>query len=83
MFFRYLSRHLHLLEDGVAVEFFRRECTRAWAGIVLYAVAGVLGILAAPLAGLVVFLILTVLYGVTSQGLADLRYPKNRILTKR
>lgn len=80
-FFHYLSRHPHLTEDDVEDGFFRRERTRAWLGIVLYAVAGVLGVALAPLFGLVIFLALTVFYGITSHGLEGL--PSRRRRTAR
>ncbi|MGH3926417.1 MAG: TMEM175 family protein [Pseudonocardiaceae bacterium] len=76
VFFEYVSRHPQLVEDDVEEGFFRRECTRAWAGIAGYVAAGVLGVLLVPLVGFVIFLCLTVFYGFTSHGLARLPYPR-------
>jgi len=83
VFFHYLSRHPNLVEDGVEDGFFHRECTRAWAGIVLYTAAGVLGILITPLAGLVIFFALTVFHGLTSHGLSELPSLRRRATTGR
>jgi len=67
-FFQYLARHPELLEEGVAAEFFRRERTRAWVGIVCYVVAGMLGLLFIPVA-LAIFLALPIYFAITSHGL--------------
>ncbi len=83
VFFHHLSRHSELVEDDVEDGFFQRECTRGWTGIVLYIVAGVLGVLLAPLVGLVIFLALTVFYGITSHGLTELSTLRRRISAKR
>lgn len=68
-FFHYLSRHRELLQEGVEEGFFARESVRAWAGVTLYAAAGVLGYLVAPPVALVIFFALPVFYGATSHGL--------------
>jgi hypothetical protein len=68
-FFHYLAQHDDLLEDEVSERHFPAERVRALAGIVLYAAAGLIGYLVAPLAGLVIFVVLPVFYAVTSAGL--------------
>ncbi len=70
-FFHYLSRHPHLVEEGIEEGFFARERTRAWAGVVLYAIAGTLGYLIAPPVALTIFLALPIFYGITSHGLTE------------
>ncbi|KWW99141.1 hypothetical protein LI90_775 [Carbonactinospora thermoautotrophica] len=54
---------------GIGEGFFARERTRAWAGVVFYAIAGTLGYLIAPPVALAIFLALPIFYGITSQGL--------------
>jgi uncharacterized membrane protein len=68
-FFHHLSRRPVLLEKDTDPEYFARERIRAWAGIVLYLIAGVLGILIAPPVALTIFLVLPAFYGLTSSGL--------------
>jgi uncharacterized membrane protein len=72
VFFRYLSHHPPLLDEGVPADFFVRETTRAWVGVILYAAAGTLGSFAAPVVALVLFFVLPAFYGITSHGLYDL-----------
>ncbi|MGW4464978.1 TMEM175 family protein [Micromonospora sp. NPDC004704] len=69
VFFHYLTRHRELLEDGVHDRLYPAERLRALIGIILYVIAGLLGYLVAPIAGLGIFLLLPVFYGVTSAGL--------------
>ena len=69
--FHYLAGRPHLTEENVNSDFIRRERTRVAIGVVLYPAAGVLGVAFSPILGLVIFLLLTVFYGVTTQGLDD------------
>lgn len=71
-FFFYLSRHPQLLQEDRDSQFFARESTRAWVGVVSYSVAGVLGCLLSPWVGLAIFLLLPLFYGITSHGLDSL-----------
>jgi uncharacterized membrane protein len=77
-FFQYLARHPELLEEGVAAQFFRRERTRAWVGIVFYVVAGMLGLLFVPVA-IVIFVALPIYFAVTSHGLDALPQLVHRV----
>ncbi|MGH8884628.1 MAG: TMEM175 family protein [Egibacteraceae bacterium] len=78
VFFCYLGRRPHLVEDDVEDGFFRKERVRAWVGVVLYACGGALGYLVSPVTSLLVFLALPVFYALTSEGLTDLRDPRRR-----
>ncbi len=69
--FHVLHIHHHLLERGVEPAFFARERGRAFAAVVLYAAAGVLGWVSSPMLALAIFLALPVFYGVTSEGLTE------------
>ena len=60
---------LGLTDEEVEETFFPTERTRASVGVVLYAVAGVLGCFVAVPIAMVIFLALPVYYGVTSNGL--------------
>jgi uncharacterized membrane protein len=71
-FFHYLGRHPELLEEHVAGGFFQLERRRASIGVVLYALAGVLGVLLSPWFASGIFLALPIFYGVTSHGLFGL-----------
>jgi hypothetical protein len=73
VFFNYLSGHQELIETIVEPRFFQKERLRAGVGIVLYAVAGVLGLFV-PLLSLVIFLGPTVFYALTSHGIEELPY---------
>jgi hypothetical protein len=68
-FFAHLGRHPELLADGVDERFFARETPRAWAGLIGYALAGLLAHVTAPWIASVVFLALPVFYGATFEGL--------------
>jgi uncharacterized membrane protein len=72
VFFHRLSARPILLAEGVEPEFFAKERVRAWAGIALYVIAGVLGVLVAPPLALAIFLGVPVFYGLTSGGLYSL-----------
>lgn len=71
--FHILSVNPHLLEPHVERTFFPRERHRALVGILLYALAGWIGLRLAPLAALFIFLALPVFYGITSEGLVETR----------
>jgi uncharacterized membrane protein len=71
VFFHYLTQRPELVEDQVPERFFHGERTRAWLGMALYLVAGLLGAATDPLVALAVFLALPIFYGVTSEGLAE------------
>jgi len=71
--FHVLSIHPYLLEDGVGPDFFPKERFRAWAGVILYAVAGLAGWLSTPRLAMLIFLALPVFYGITSEGLTETR----------
>src|SRR3984893_3060746 len=69
--FHVLSIHPYLVEDGVGPDFFPKERFRAWAGVILYAVAGLAGWLSTPKLAMLIFLALPVFYGITSEGLTE------------
>jgi uncharacterized membrane protein len=69
--FHVLCIHPDLLERGVEPDFFGRERVRAVIGIALYGAAGVLGWALSPMLSLVIFLLLPVFYGITSEGLTE------------
>jgi uncharacterized membrane protein len=71
--FHVLTIHPYLLENGIDPGFFPNERLRAWVGVVLYSVAGVIGWIWAPLLALVIFLALPAFYAVTSEGLTETR----------
>src|SRR6202045_3077090 len=71
--FHVLSLHPYLVEDGVGPDFFPKERFRAWAGVILYAVAGLAGWLSTPKLAMLIFLALPVFYGITSEGLTETR----------
>ncbi|MFD1085749.1 TMEM175 family protein [Micromonospora andamanensis] len=68
-FFHYLARRKDLLKEEVSERHFPAERVRALIGVILYAAAGLIGYLVAPLAGLAIFVVLPVFYAVTSAGL--------------
>lgn len=69
--FHYLARRPHLTDENVNADFFRGERTRVAIGVVLYPAAGVLGVVVLPILGLVIFLLLTIFFGLTTQGLNE------------
>src|ERR1700687_1061852 len=71
--FHVLSIHPYLVEDGGSPDFFPKERFRAWAGVILYAVAGLAGRLSTPKLAMLIFLALPVFYGITSEGLTETR----------
>lgn len=68
VFFAHLARHPDLTKDEVEDSYFARERPRALIGVVLYLVAGVLGVVMHPLVASVIFLVLPAFYGLTSHG---------------
>jgi uncharacterized membrane protein len=78
VFFHYLTSRPHMVEDDVPERFFHAERTRAWVGVALYCVAGVLGTALDPLVALAIFLALPIFYGVTSEGLLEMRWVGER-----
>jgi uncharacterized membrane protein len=72
-FFHHLARHPELAEPHVPERFFHAERTRAWVGIALYAVGGLLGAAVKAELALAIFVLLPVFYGVTSDGLMEMR----------
>lgn len=78
VFFHYLHRHRQLLKAHVPEGFFRLERARAWAGVVLYVVAGILGHLLVPGVALTIFLALPIFYGLTAHGLHGLTITRSR-----
>lgn len=76
--FHYLARRPHLSYENINTEFFRRERTRVAIGVFLYPAAGVLGVVFSPILGLVIFLMLSIFFGVTTQGLDERPHLRRR-----
>ncbi|SCF08352.1 TMEM175 family protein [Micromonospora mirobrigensis] len=76
--YHYLSRHRELLQSHVPASFFAGERLRAVLGVAAYAVAGLVGWLVSVPAALLVLLLLPAFYGLSSNGLADLRRRAHR-----
>jgi uncharacterized membrane protein len=72
LMFHHLGTQPQLVAEDVRDGFYARERTRAVAGVVLYAVGAVLGVVAATGVALAIFLALPVFYGITSHGLTGL-----------
>jgi uncharacterized membrane protein len=72
-FFHHLTRHRDLVEPHVHERFFHAERSRAWFGVALYCVGGAIGVALSSELALAVFLALPVFYGVTSEGLMEMR----------
>jgi uncharacterized membrane protein len=79
VFFHHLARHPILLEEGVDPHFFPAERIRAWVGIALYVVAGIVGVLISPPVALLIFLTVPVFYALTSSGLYALPVVVHRV----
>jgi hypothetical protein len=60
--------HSHLAHTWVARGAWRTEGYRALADMIVYALAGALGLLVAPAIGLILFCVLPVFYAVSSEG---------------
>jgi TMEM175 potassium channel family protein len=71
--FHILAIHPHLLEDYVEPTYFPQERHRALLGAILYAFAAVVGWAYSPNVALIIFLVLPVFYGITSEGLTETR----------
>jgi uncharacterized membrane protein len=71
--FHILVIHPYLQEDYVEPTYFPQERNRAWLGIALYSMAGVIGWAYSPRLALLIFLALPVFYGMTSEGLTETR----------
>ncbi|WP_229403177.1 TMEM175 family protein [Micromonospora okii] len=71
--YHHLSRHRELLGPRITPRFFAVERLRAVLGIASYAAAGLVGWLVSVPAALVVFLLLPLFYGLSSNGSYDLR----------
>jgi uncharacterized membrane protein len=71
--FHILAIHPYLQEDYVEPTYFPQERHRALLGVVLYALAGLIGWAYSPSLALLIFLALPVFYGITSEGLTETR----------
>ncbi|MEW5352177.1 TMEM175 family protein [Streptomyces sp. 16-176A] len=71
VFYRQLARRAELLHPDAERAYVRHGRLRSWAGALAYAVAGLLGVLVAPLLAIGVFVVLPVFYFVTSEGLPE------------
>lgn len=69
IFYEYLCRHPDLIEPGTDPAYFPSGRIRALVGAALYVLGGVAGYLLNPLLGLVIFLIIPIFWGLTSEGL--------------
>jgi uncharacterized membrane protein len=67
--YHHLNRHPELLDGSVEPTYVRHGLVRSWSGLLLYAVAGVVGDLVTPLVALAVFILLPAFFFVTSEGL--------------
>jgi uncharacterized membrane protein len=67
--FRHLHLRPHLQEQDSEPGYFARGRTRAWIGIVAYALAAVIGSFYSPTVSLLVFVAIPVFYGLTSEGI--------------
>jgi hypothetical protein len=74
-----LATRRELLVDGVADDFFRADRFRSFVGVVLYALAGLLGYSVNPAAALVIFLGLPAFYGATAEGYVVFKQRKHRL----
>ncbi len=71
--FHILAIHPYLQEHYVEPMYFPRERHRAVIGIILYALAGLIGWAYSPKFALLIFLLLPIFYGITSEGLTETR----------
>jgi uncharacterized membrane protein len=71
--FHILAIHPYLLEDYVEPTYFPQERHRALLGAISYAFAAVVGWAYSPNVALIIFLVLPVFYGITSEGLTETR----------
>lgn len=75
--FSYLHRHPELVHDE-HVPYFPQGRLRAAVGVLGYAIGGAVGYAISPMAGLVIFLLLPVFYGATTEGLLPSRRSRAR-----
>jgi TMEM175 potassium channel family protein len=75
--FQHLHLRPHLQEQDTEPGYFARGRTRAWIGIVAYALAAVIGALYSPTVSLLIFVAIPVFYGVTSEGIPGIE-PRRR-----
>jgi uncharacterized membrane protein len=68
--FPYLRDHPQLVEPGTDPAYFHAQRIRPWTGVILYTAAGLLGLLA-PLIGLILFVVMIVFHGLTSDGVHE------------
>jgi uncharacterized membrane protein len=71
--FHIVAIHPYLQEEYVEPSYFPKERQRALLGAVLYAFAAVVGWAYSASAALLIFLVLPVFYGITSEGLTETR----------
>jgi uncharacterized membrane protein len=71
--FHTLAVHPYLQENFVEPTFFPQERHRALLGIALYVAAGAIGWAWSPKLALLIFFVLPVFYGITSEGLTETR----------
>lgn len=71
--FHILAVHSYLQEKHVEPTYFAQERRRALFGVVFYAFAAGVGWAYSPSAALLIFLVLPVFYGITSEGLTETR----------
>lgn len=68
--FPYLRDHPQLVEPETDPAYFHAQRIRPWTGVILYTAAGLLGLLA-PLIGLILFVVMIVFHGLTSDGVHE------------
>jgi uncharacterized membrane protein len=68
--FPYLRDHPQLVEPDTDPAYFHAQRLRPWTGVVLYAAAGLLGLLA-PVVGLILFVVMILFHALTSEGLQE------------
>lgn len=69
--FGYLRRHPALLTAGTTAGYARQQLARPVTGIGLYAVSGLVGWLASPVAGVVLIAVMIAYHAITSEGLYE------------
>lgn len=73
LLFHVLTIHPYLLQKDINPGFFPKERVRAWIGIALYVIAGLMGWFWSPLLALAIYLSLPIFYGITYEGLSETR----------
>lgn len=69
LFYLAMHRRAHLAHEWVSRGVWRTECYRALIGVLVLAIAGALGALVTPVIALVLFCVVPIFYGVSSEGL--------------